>query len=44
MTEAPIITDKCFIDPLNQIKIKGQGIQVFKESEALEVFIDQKLS
>ena len=37
-------TDKCFIGPLNQIKIKGQGIQVVKESKALGVFIDQKLS
>ena len=31
-TEALIITDKCFNGPLDQIKIKGQGIQVVKES------------
>ena len=43
-TEALIITDKCFIGPLNQIKIKGQDIQVVKESKALGVFIDQKFS
>ena len=43
-TEALIITDKCFIGPPNQIKIKGQGILVFNESKALGVFIDQKLS
>ena len=43
-TEALIITGKCFIGPLNQIKIKGQGIQVVKESKALGVLIDQKLS
>ena len=42
--EAIIITDKCFIGPLNQIKIKGHGIQVVKESKTLGVFIDQKLS
>ena len=40
-TEDLIITDKCFIGPLNQIKIKGQGIQVVKESKALRVFIDK---
>ena len=43
-TEAIIITGKCFIGSLNQIKIKGQGIQVVKESKALGVFIDQNLS
>ena len=41
---ALIVTDKCFIGPLNQIKIKGQSIEVVKESKALGVFIDQKLS
>ena len=43
-TEALIITDKCFTGPLNQIEIEGQGIQAVKESKALGVFTDQKLS
>tara|TARA_B100001146_G_C16162045_1_gene426112 strand:- start:171 stop:902 length:732 start_codon:yes stop_codon:yes gene_type:complete len=39
-----IITDKYLTGPLNQITIKGENIQIVKESKSLGVYIDNKLS